>query len=549
MLRSIFGVSLYMQRVAILAWGLSLGVLGLFMVALFPSMGDSGALADTFNDMPEEIIALLGGEMDFASIEGWLYLEMFGLLVPVAMIVYGVMRAGALLPGEERKGLLDFVLANPVSRPRIVLEKAAALLVGLVGIGFLLWVGIIIGALAVGVVIDPWKVAMAVLASVLLGAAFGGIAMFVGSLSGQTGAAAAVAATFGLVAYIVNSFYPLLSWMEPLRYVSPLYYYDASRPLFNGLSLAHAGVLAALAVAFVALAVALFQSKDMGITRFGLTLRLPGLPTRTAGRGVVRSVFGLAFRGQLALVVIWGISAAALGLMIMLFYPFFGESDELQQLFDSMPEEFLALLGGYNLDTAATFLSGETFGATVPIMFLIYGAMRGSAILTGEEERGLLDLLLANPISRTQVLLEKAGALFLGLLIIGASLWAGIAVGVLVADIEIDLVKVAMTCGGGVFLGMVFGSATMLAGTVIGRAGAAAALVAAVGVLAYVVNAFYPLIGWLEPLRYLSPMYYYEGNDPLVNGWSLVPVAVLAAIAVGFVTIAVATFRRRDLAV
>ena len=43
-------------------------------------------------------------------------------------------------------------------------------------------------------------------------------------------------------------------------------------------------------------------------------------------------------------------------------------------------------------------------------------AATGAGILAGEEERGLLDLLLANPVSRARVVWEKSLVLVLSLL-------------------------------------------------------------------------------------------------------------------------------------
>ena len=47
----------------------------------------------------------------------------------------------------------------------------------------------------------------------------------------------------------------------------------------------------------------------------------------------------------------------------------------------------------------------------VPLLLLIAAIGAGARATAGEEERGTLDLLLANPISRRRLVLEKLAAL------------------------------------------------------------------------------------------------------------------------------------------
>jgi ABC-type transport system involved in multi-copper enzyme maturation permease subunit len=61
-----------------------------------------------------------------------------------------------------------------------------------------------------------------------------------------------------------------------------------------------------------------------------------------------------------------------------------------------------------------------------PLLFLIFAIGQGSGAIAGEEERGTLDLLLANPRSRVRIVLEKFGALALMTLGLAAMMWAGL---------------------------------------------------------------------------------------------------------------------------
>ena len=55
------------------------------------------------------------------------------------------------------------------------------------------------------------------------------------------------------------------------------------------------------------------------------------------------------------------------------------------------------------------------------------------------------------------------------------------------------------------------------------------------------------LVGALDWLKYLSPFYYYAGNDPLAEGVDLGHLLVLAVVSAVLTAVAVVTIDRRDL--
>ena len=63
----------------------------------------------------------------------------------------------------------------------------------------------------------------------------------------------------------------------------------------------------------------------------------------------------------------------------------------------------------------------------------------------------------------------------------------------------------------------------------------------------FLINGFAPLVGGFEWLKYLSPFYYYEGNDPLANGLDAGHLAVLIVFSAAMAVVAVVGIGRRDL--
>ena len=59
------------------------------------------------------------------------------------------------------------------------------------------------------------------------------------------------------------------------------------------------------------------------------------------------------------------------------------------------------------MSTAEGFYEAETYGLMVPISVIVVTAVIGSRALAGEEQNRTMGLLLANPIKRSRVVLEK----------------------------------------------------------------------------------------------------------------------------------------------
>ncbi len=78
---------------------------------------------------------------------------------------------------------------------------------------------------------------------------------------------------------------------------------------------------------------------------------------------------------------------------------------------------------------------------------------------------------------------------------------------------------------------------------------AASALLAAIGVAAYLLNSLGNSVGALRPYRKLSPFYWYIDNQPLLHGFDLLHVVALLGVAAVLLAATVWTFGRRDVGV
>ncbi len=264
---------------------------------------------------------------------------------------------------------------------------------------------------------------------------------------------------------------------------------------------------------------------------------------------MLRSVLTKTLRDQRRSLLVWAVALVALVALYVAVYPSVKGNSTFTKLLDQMPRAYRALFtteSGADFSTPAGYLNTELLTFMGPLLVLIYAIISGSGAVAGEEEHHTLDLLLANPISRARMLVEKFAALVTGTVFLMVVLWVALVAEGTAAGMDISLLRTAAALLHLGLLGIEFGTLALLVGALTGHATASRAVPALLAVVAYLLNALAPMVGWLGPLRKLSPFYQYIGNDPLRNGLSLAALGVAVASIVVLVAASVSAFRRRD---
>jgi ABC-2 type transport system permease protein len=239
---------------------------------------------------------------------------------------------------------------------------------------------------------------------------------------------------------------------------------------------------------------------------------------------------------------VWAVATGLLAMMYAGFYPQVS-ADTMAAVPDSMH--------GFGFDdtsTAAGYLEGAVFGLLVPLLATFYGAATGARMIAADEETGYLDLLLSYPVSRTRLLLERLAAVACGALLIASTVF--VAVLAVRSSAELSSIGIGEFAAQAVHLALLaifFGALATAVGAVTGRSRAVVfGATAGFGVAAYALNGFAGQLN-AEWLRNLTPMHYYIGDSPLVNG--LRPgAAVLLAGAAAVTAIGGWRLNHRDLA-
>ncbi len=256
--RALFTLALRLRFSTALSAALGMTAVILMVGALFPSVGGSiGRL-----HVPEGVANLLGGA-DYGTITGWMRSEIGAVYGPLVIAATAISAAAALTAGEEEAGILALVLAHPVERGRLVLDKAAATAVVVLMVACGTWIGLVLGVAAAGGGISVTDTTALVVHLAVFGLAIGAIALAIATATGRKAVAVGGAAAFAMLSFLLNGFAPLLGGFTWLKYFSIFYYYSGRDPIARGFGLAGLAVLLVIACVATVIAVVGFRRRDL----------------------------------------------------------------------------------------------------------------------------------------------------------------------------------------------------------------------------------------------------------------------------------------------
>lgn len=257
-LAALVAAHLFDRRRSLWAWGIPLGLMSAFIVAIFPSVESS--ISKAAQGYPQGLKEAFGiGEL--SNVEQYLHAEMLSLIVPLALGYLAVRAVASGLTGAAESGRLDVLLSAPVSRRRLVaagflataVELAAVLLVTgvLTGLGSILsGAGLNAGPAAAGFA-NVWPLSLL----------FAGLGVIAAGLSLRTSVVTGSVAGVLVAMYVLDLIGRLDPDLDAVRRLSVFKYYgnaieDGIEPLaFLGVTLA--------ACALAAIGAWLFERRDL----------------------------------------------------------------------------------------------------------------------------------------------------------------------------------------------------------------------------------------------------------------------------------------------
>jgi beta-exotoxin I transport system permease protein len=252
------------HRRSILGWGLGVSALAVLQLAVYPSVHRQGAsMRQLLAAYPSALKAMFNIQGDFTSGPGYLAAETFSLLVPLMVIGLGIALGAGAIAGEEERGTLDLLMANPVSRVRVLVAKALGSAAALAASAVVLFLAVLIMAVALDMGVSAGRIAYATLATLILGCVCGAVALLAGAASGRRGVAIGAGAGFAVVSYFVDSLGEITKVLKPWRVASVFHQASPAGALRGELGVAGLAATVAVAVLACVAAIYLFDRRDL----------------------------------------------------------------------------------------------------------------------------------------------------------------------------------------------------------------------------------------------------------------------------------------------
>jgi beta-exotoxin I transport system permease protein len=264
MLRDVLTKTLWDARRSLLGWALAIAAVAAMYAAFWPTV-NTPEMQQALRNYPEGVLEAFNYD-DLTSPAGYLASSVYGLLIPLLVAVFAIAYGTRAVAGDEEAGTLDLLLAHPVGRTRLALERFAALAAALALAGVVLWLAMLaIAGPAQLEGVTAAEFAAATTQLVLFGACLGALAFAIGAATGRKTLALGASAGVAVLAYLANGVFPQLQGLEWTREVSPWHWYLGGEPLKNGLQTGDALLLLAVTLVLVAAGVWRFNRRDVAV--------------------------------------------------------------------------------------------------------------------------------------------------------------------------------------------------------------------------------------------------------------------------------------------
>ncbi len=444
--RNIYLKTLRDYRIAILGWGFGIGLLIFVVLSSFPSLVETPearaslvSLGPSFAWIAEPIkIDTAGGYATFK----------YGFTVLV-MALWPLLACSRMLRGEEERGSMDVLLSMPRGRGRVALEKLFAIWTALLLMGLLIGLMTYAGGMRVNADFSFGDALLSGLNLALACGVFGSIALLISQFTQERGTASGLTGGLLLIFIVLDMVHRVIPNTDWISHLSPIYYYNLNKPLVPGFGI-NVGpllVLLALSIILSGSSILLFVRRDIGgIVKLPAWLRWPERAPRAeqvlpVNAWSLRSVYTRGL-GMMVVPAIWwtlSIVGAAVWMVVIVKQT----ESQLATIAQSSPllKDLITKVGGGDITTNATILSALfTF---MPLLLMAFAVTQVNRWASDEED-GRLEMVLATPQPRLNVLLARFAALTTMLVIMGALTLAATELAAQAAGLKLDGGNVAV---------------------------------------------------------------------------------------------------------
>ena len=225
------------------------------------------------------------------------------------------------------------------------------------------------------------------------------------------------------------------------------------------------------------------------------------------------------------------------------------QSATMMKLLESYPQTMLKAFNIESLDFThlENFVAMEQFSFVWPLLLIFLLVSLAGAAIANEVEKGTIEILLSQPISRLKIFFGKYLAGIFSLIVFTIISIFAVAPIAAIYHIDYQFANFATIAILGFIFGLAIFSLSVLFSAIFSDKGKVYFLTGGLLVLMYVLNIVASLKESLTDLKYLSFFYYFNSSKTLVHNeidqWAYV---VFLGVAVVTTFLAILIFKKRD---
>ncbi len=223
--------SLARMRNAMLAWGGLLGLWVALVATLYSNFAaEQGALEILLQAYPQEILAFFGVSRlgDLTSPHGFLHVEFFSS-APLLLGIHALLVGVNLILEDEARGVLDLLMAYPISRTAFFAARVLAALTAMAVILSLIYGGLVLGARRGDLPFTFGELARPMVALALQWWVLFALSLFLAQVLGSRSLAGTLAGAYLVLSFFLTGLTQIEPDLEVWARWTPLYYYPGAR--------------------------------------------------------------------------------------------------------------------------------------------------------------------------------------------------------------------------------------------------------------------------------------------------------------------------------
>jgi len=222
---------------ALAGWAVALAALVLLQTSLYRALTSSmvaGDLSKALAGLPPQLVQFVGGSLDLFSPAGWLgAIDLSGWITLIAGI-WLALAAVSVVASDADQGTLTFLLALPVRRGRLLLERSLSLLVQLALLYLAVYLTALLALALIGEHVNALRFAAALGLLALGQAALAGTLVLVSLFFRDQTYAMLATVTAAAVFIFIPVFVEPGSAVGFVRHLTPFDYQAAGRLMLQG---------------------------------------------------------------------------------------------------------------------------------------------------------------------------------------------------------------------------------------------------------------------------------------------------------------------------